>query len=70
MKDALHITQQSLSNLSWIISHSKHSVGAAMVVTEADIAKFDQDGAIVLRNVFSEQWVEKVREGIQVKTKQ
>ena len=38
-----------------------------MLVTDADIEKFDQDGAIVLRNVFSEDWVQKVKEGIQVK---
>ena len=37
-----------------------------MALTEEDIISFDQDGAIVLRNVFSAEWVEKVQEGIQV----
>merc|ERR1719309_819214 len=37
-----------------------------MLVTDADIEKFDQDGAIVLRNVFSDDWVQKVKEGIQI----
>ena len=40
-----------------------------MYVTEADIERFDQDGAIVLRDVFSQEWVQKVKEGIQVKIK-
>merc|ERR1712083_329685 len=42
------------------------SVGATMALTEEDIISFDQDGAIVLRNVFSAEWVEKVQEGIQI----
>jgi len=37
-----------------------------MLVTEADIERFDQDGAIVLRDVFSQEWVQKVKEGIQI----
>jgi len=37
-----------------------------MEVSQADVARFEKDGAIVLRNVFSKEWVEKVRAGIQI----
>merc|ERR1719341_2520827 len=37
-----------------------------MLVSHEDVQKFDKDGAIILRNVFSKAWVEKVREGIQI----
>ena len=29
-----------------------------MLVTEAEIERFQRDGAILLRNVFSKQWIE------------
>jgi len=34
-------------------------------VTEEQINTFYQDGAILLKNVFSEEWVEKVKTGIE-----
>ena len=30
---------------------------------EKDIAQFQEDGAIVLRNVFSQDWIEKLKKG-------
>ena len=58
-----------LPNLSYKlrIKQSKLSAGIMMIISEADIEQFEQDGAIVLRNVFSDDWVQKVQEGIQVK---
>ena len=68
MKDEYHISSQNVVKPVFMrnISHSRHSVDVTMVVSKADIENFEQDGAIVLRNVFSKEWVQKVQEGIQV----
>jgi len=36
-----------------------------MLVTEAEIERFQRDGAILLRNVFSKQWIETAKAGIE-----
>ena len=36
-----------------------------MFISEDDIKQFSEDGAIVLRKVFSDDWVEKVKAGIE-----
>ena len=38
-----------------------------MPVTQADIKKFQHDGAILLQGVFSKEWIEKIKDGIKVK---
>ena len=38
-----------------------------MPVTQADIEKFQHDGAILLQGVFSKEWIAKIKDGIQVK---
>ena len=38
---------------------------AAGVVTAGDIASYQQDGAVCLRNVFSSEWLDKVAVGIE-----
>ena len=37
-----------------------------MNISDEEIRRFAQDGAVVLRNVFSEHWVETVKAGIEV----
>ena len=36
-----------------------------MFISEEDIKQFSEDGAVVLRKVFSDDWVEKVKAGIE-----
>lgn len=42
---------------------------AGRLVTEEQIAQYQSDGAVLLRNVFSQQWVDLVREGIEINLK-
>ena len=37
-----------------------------MNISDEEIRRFAEDGAVVLRNVFSEHWVETVKAGIEV----
>ena len=41
------------------------SLQRVMFISEDDIKQFSEDGAIVLRKVFSDDWVEKVKAGIE-----
>ena len=36
----------------------------ATLVTEEQVEEYTKNGAILLKNVFSEEWIEKVRRGI------
>ncbi len=38
----------------------------AGMITEEDVVRYQEDGAIVLRSVFEQSWIEKIKEGIQV----
>ena len=37
-----------------------------MNISDEEIRRFAEDGAVVLRNVFSDHWVETVKAGIEV----
>ena len=41
-----------------------------MNISDEEIRRFAEDGAVVLRNVFSEHWVETVKAGIEVSIKE
>ena len=35
-------------------------------VTEEQIEEYQRDGAVVLRNVFTEEWIELIQQGIDI----
>ena len=63
-----HLTRRDLV-FSVVLTVSSHlcpllRIGMARLVSELDIQQFAMDGAVCLRRVFSQRWVDEVRRGI------